>query len=254
MKLIFKKIKTIIIGPLVLIVLWYIVSQLKLIDPFFLPGPKETLLELIDLFAKNIITKDIIATLWRTVQSFLIAMILGIPLGLFLGKAEKIYRSLEFIIDFFRSLPATALFPLFFLIFGITDKSKIAVTAFACFLIILFHTAYGVMHSKKSRSLAAKIMGASKYQIFKWIVFWESLPQIFVGLRNSVSLALVIIVVTEMFIGTDVGLGRRIIDSQLIYEINTMYAAIFVTGVLGYLLNYLLLFFEKRFVHWSTQS
>ena len=117
-------------------------------------------------------------------------------------------------------------------------------------LIIIFNTAHGVMNVKNSRVLAAKIMGATKSQIFKWILFWESLPQTFIGLRSAISLSLVVIIVTEMFIGTTSGLGRRIIDSQITYEIPTMYAVILLTGIIGYLLNLVFLLIEKRLIHW----
>jgi NitT/TauT family transport system permease protein len=243
--------KTIFIGPIVIILIWFIVSFFKIVNPFFLPSPLEVLINLYSIFKTGEIFPDLFATLIRTLEAFLIAIIFGIPLGLFLGEKEKIYRNIEFIIDFFRSTPATALFPLFLLIFGISDNSKIAVAAFGACLIIIFNTAYGVFNAKKSRILATKIMGATKVQIFKWIIFWESLPQTFVGIRNAISLSLVIIVVTEMFIGTNFGLGHRIIDSQLIYDIKGMYSAIIITGVLGYLLNYIVLFLEKKYIHWS---
>jgi len=239
------------IGPIVLILIWAVAAQLQLIDKFFLPDPFTTIGKLVQLLGSGAIVGDLVSTLERVVLAFVIALAIGLPLGLLLGGAEKVYRSFEFIIDFFRSTPATALFPLFLLVFGITDKSKIAVAAFSSMLIIIFNTAYGVMHAKKSRVLAAQIMGATKAQIFRWILFWESLPQTFIGLRSAVSLTLVIVVVTEMFIGTTSGLGRKIIDSQIIYEIPTMYAAILLAGIVGYLLNLLFLAAEKRFLHWS---
>jgi len=240
-----------IIGPILLILVWAVASQLQLVDKFFLPDPFTVIKKLIELIGSGAILGDLFSTLGRVILSFIIALVVGLPLGLFLGRSEKIYRSVEFIIDFFRSTPATALFPLFLLVFGITDKSKIAVAAFASMLIIIFNTAYGVMHAKKSRVLAAQIMGATKAQIFRWILFWESLPQTFIGLRSAISLSLVVIIVTEMFIGTTSGLGRKIIDSQITYEISTMYAVILLTGILGYLLNLLFLAVEKRVLHWS---
>ncbi len=240
-----------IIGPVLLFLLWASVTKLHLVDTFFLPDPFTTTAKLFDLIWSGSVSGDIFATLARVGLSFFIAVIIGVPLGLWLGTSEKYYRSVEFIIDFFRSTPATALFPLFLLIFGITDVSKIAVTAFACLLIILFNTAYGVMHSRKSRILAVQIMGASKTQIFRKVVFWESLPQTFIGLRHAISMSLVVIVATEMFIGTTTGLGRRIIDAQITYEIPTMYATILLTGIIGYLLNLLFIFAEKKFLHWS---
>ncbi len=76
-------------------------------------------------------------------------------------------------------------------------------------LVILFNVAYGVMNARKTRILAARVMGASRWQVMKDVVLMESLPQTFVGLRNGVSLALVIVVVAEMFIGSVDGLGFR---------------------------------------------
>lgn len=239
------------IGLILLILIWAAAAQLQLIDKFFLPDPFTTIGKLIQLLGSGAIVGDLVSTLERVILAFVIALVIGLPLGLLLGRTEKIYRSVEFIIDFFRSTPATALFPLFILVFGITDKSKIAVAAFASMLIIIFNTAYGVMHAKKSRVLAAQIMGATKAQIFRWILFWESLPQTFIGLRSAISLSLVLIVVTEMFIGTTSGLGRKIIDSQITYEIPTMYATILLAGIVGYLLNLLFIVLEKRFLHWS---
>lgn len=240
-----------LISIAIVIAVWALASFAELIDPFFLPDPFTTIQKLVGLILSGSVIGDLISTLMRVALSFGIATVLGVPLGLALGRAEKAYRSVEFIIDFFRSTPATALFPLFLLIFGITDASKIAVTAFASMLIIIFNTAYGVMHARKSRVLAAELMGANRSQIFRWILFWDSLPQTFVGLRSAVSLSLVVIIVTEMFIGTISGLGRRIIDSQITYEIPTMYAVILLTGIVGYLLNLIFLVIEKRFLHWS---
>lgn len=239
------------IGPILLIIIWAVATQLQFVDRFFLPDPWIVIKKLIELIGSGSILGDLFSTLWRVMLAFIIALIIGLPLGLWLGQSEKIYQSVEFLIDFFRSTPATALFPLFLLVFGITDRSKIAVAAFSSMLIIIFNTAYGVMHAKKSRLLAAQIMGATNTQIFRWILFWESLPQTFVGLRSSISLALVIIIVTEMFIGTTSGLGRKIIDSQITYEIPTMYAIILLTGIIGYLLNLIFTVAEKRFLHWS---
>src|SRR3989344_2842636 len=150
------------IGPILLIFIWAVAAQLQLIDKFFLPDPFTTIKKLFDLLVSGAILGDLISTLQRVILAFIMALVIGLPLGLLLGSKEKIYRSVEFIIDFFRSTPATALFPLFLLVFGITDKSKIAVAAFASMLIIIFNTAYGVMHAKKSRVLAAQIMGATK--------------------------------------------------------------------------------------------
>lgn len=239
------------IGFIILIVLWTTATVFHVVDEFFLPGPWKTIYTLFELAASGVIWNDLAATLERMGLAFAIAIFIGYPLGLFIGSSKRLYRSLEFIIDFFRSLPASALFPLFLLIFGISDISKIAIAAFTSCLIIIFNTAHGVLNSKQSRILAARIMGAGRLQIFYFILIWESLPQTLIGLRSAVSLSLIIIVLTEMFVGSTNGLGRRIIDAQITYEIPKMYAVILLTGIVGYLLNLLFVLIEGRLLHWS---
>jgi sulfonate transport system permease protein len=174
-----------------------------------------------------------------------------VPLGVALGSNARVYRSVEFLIDFFRSTPASALIPLFILFFGISDVNKVAIAGFSVLLIVTFNSAYGVMNARKQRIMAAKVMGASRWQIFKDVLIWESLQPTFVGLRSAVSMALVIVIVAEMFIGSDNGLGHRIIDAQQVLNVKSMYSAILAAGILGYTLNVLFLVIERRVVHWS---
>jgi NitT/TauT family transport system permease protein len=200
------------------------------------------------------IREDFMATLVRTLSAFGIAVAIGVPLGVMLGSSVMAYRSVEFLIDFFRSTPSSALIPLFLLIFGITDVNKIAIAAFAAVLLVLFNSAYGVMNAKKTRVMAAQIMGVSRWHVFKDVMLMESLPQTFVGLRTGVSMALVIVIVAEMFIGSETGLGHRIIDAQQVFNVKDMYTSILITGALGYLLNLAFLLVEQRIVHWSGKA
>jgi sulfonate transport system permease protein len=239
------------IGPLILFVVWDLVVRFGLIRPILLPPPLATLGTLVSGLAGGPLLVDFAVTVWRTVQAFLIAAVIGVPLGVLLGSNERAYRSVEFLIDFFRSTPSSALIPLFLLIFGVSDINKVAIAAFGALLIVVFNSAYGVINARKQRVMAAKVMGASRWQIFKDVLVWESLQPSFVGLRSAVSMALVIVVVAEMFIGSDNGLGHRIIDAQQVLNVKTMYAAILAAGILGYVLNILFLLVERRIVHWS---
>ena len=107
------------------------------------------------------------------------------------------------------------------------------------------------MQARKLRQLAARVMGASRPRVLLDVTLWESLPQTFVGMRSGVSLALVIVIVAEMFIGSTDGLGQRVFEAQQLFDMPDMYAAIFAAGALGYGLNLLFLTIERRFVHWS---
>jgi len=240
-----------VLGPLALFILWDIVVRLGLIKAILLPTPLDTLGALVTGLAGGPLLLDFGVTVKRTIEAFLISAVIGVPLGVLLGSNERAYRSVEFLIDFFRSTPSSALIPLFLLIFGVSDVNKVAIAAFGALLIVLFNSAYGVMNARKQRIMAAKVMGASRWQIFKDVLIWESLQPTFVGLRSAVSMALVIVIVAEMFIGSDNGLGHRIIDAQQVMNVKSMYSAILAAGILGYALNVLFLIIERRVVHWS---
>lgn len=239
------------IGPVVLFIIWDLVVRLGFIKAILLPPPIDALGALLSGLAGGPLLKDFAVTVWRTVQAFLIAAAVGMPLGVLLGSNEKAYRSVEFLIDFFRSTPSSALIPLFLMIFGVSDINKVAIAAFGALLIVVFNSAYGVINARKQRVMAARVMGASRWQVFKDVLIWESLQPSFVGLRSAVSMALVIVIVAEMFIGADTGLGNRIINSQQVMNVKDMYASILAAGALGYALNILFLVLERRIVHWS---
>jgi ABC-type nitrate/sulfonate/bicarbonate transport system permease component len=239
------------VGVAGLIALWYLAVWAKVVDPVLLPPPTATFQAMWNGMIHGKLGGDFLKTVERTVAAIVIAAVIAIPLGILLGSSEKVYRSVEFVIDFFRSTPASAMFPLFLVLFGVGDRTKISVAAFGAALVILFNVAYGVMNARKTRILAAKAMGASGLRVLTDVMLLESLPQTFVGLRNGVSLALVIVVVAEMFIGSTDGLGQRVFEAQQLFAMPDMYAAIFAAGALGYSLNLLFLLIERRFVHWA---
>jgi NitT/TauT family transport system permease protein len=238
-------------GAIAFVALWALATSMKIIDPILLPSPQDSFHALWKGMLGGSLAHDFLRTVTRTLSSFAIAVAIAVPMGIILGSSDKIYRGIEFVIDFFRSTPASAMFPLFLVLFGVGEKTKIAVAAFGAALVILFNVAYGVMNARKLRQLAAKVMGASKVRVLIDVTFWESMPQTFVGMRSGVSLALVIVIVAEMFIGSTDGLGQRVINSQMIFDMPEMYASIFAAGALGYGLNLLFLLIERRFVHWG---
>jgi ABC-type nitrate/sulfonate/bicarbonate transport system permease component len=239
------------IGPVLLFIVWDFVVRFGFIKPILLPPPAATIETLVTGLLGGPLLVDFAVTVKRTLQAFAIAAIVGMPLGVLLGSNEKAYRSVEFLIDFFRSTPSSALIPLFLMIFGTSDVNKVAIAAFGALLIVVFNSAYGVINARKQRVMAAKVMGATRWQTFRDVLVWESLQPSFVGLRSAVSMALVIVIVAEMFIGADSGLGNRIINSQQVLNVKSMYASILAAGALGYALNVLFLLAEKRIVHWS---
>ncbi len=238
------------LGPLIILVLWYSAPKLGLVKEFFLPNPLRVVKETYALIQQGDIFQDIRYTLYRTSAGFLLAALWGIPVGLFLGYYGQAYRMFEVVIDFFRSLPATALIPLALVIFSSSETARIFVVLFSCGLVLIINSADGVRGVNKTRIEVAEVLEASTLQKFRSVIFREALPEIFTGLRISLSLSLVLVVVSEMFIGTTIGLGKRLQEAQLFNHIAEMYGLVFITGMLGYGMNKGFTLLEQYFIHW----
>jgi len=240
-----------LIGPLALILIWYMISTFKWVNPFFLPSPWNVFLELKALLLSSGVYTHIGKTIYRMFSGYLMAILFGIPLGVVVGYWERVYNSLEFVIEFFRGFPATSLFPLFMLAFGIGDAAKIAIVIFSCSLLITINTLYGVRNSSKTRQMVAETMKATKTYIFLRVILPDALPYITAGLRTALSLTLIIVVILEMFIGTEKGLGHLIYNAHMTYQIPQMYATIIITGLIGYGMNKGFIKLEEEIIHWG---
>jgi len=243
--------KEIIIGPILLLIIWAILTSLHIIKPIFLPSIGSVISELYKLFATGKILGDLGSTLMRWIIGLAIGVAIGVPVGMLMGYSNKIYSSLEIIVDFFRSIPAMTLFPLFLVFFGIGNTAKISISAWGALLYVLVSAMYGVRHSREARLMVAKTLRATPFQTFTKFIFPDALPEIAGGIRVGISLSLVLVVASEMIMGTRLGLGKRIFDAALVYNMSEMYATIIIAGLLGYLSNKLFLLVENKAIHWT---
>ena len=242
--------KTKIIGVASLILLWFIITSLNLVIPLFLPSPVSVVNATYDMFATESLLDDLSLTVFRLIVGFILGSLVGILLGSLMGLSKQFYSFFEIIIDFFRSIPVIAIFPLFLVIFGLGETSKVLIGAWSSSFLVLINTMYGVRQCSKTRTLMAKTMGANRIQIYKKIIFPGALPDIIAGLRLGISIALIVIIMTEMFMGTRAGLGQKILNTHLLYRIPEMYGAIILAGILGYTVNFAFIQLENKFNHW----
>ena len=236
-------------GPIAVLLGWFVVAYSGLVSRLLLPSPVETAAALSSGY--RVLWWDLAATLGRLCVAFAIGSSLGVVTGTCLGMSRKLYGFFELVIDFFRSLPVITLFPLAMIMFGLGNLSKVALTAWTVFLLTVVNTIYGVRQVPRTRVLAARTLGARKLSLVFKVLVPSAIPTIIGGLRLAVSLGLVVVIVTEMFTGTASGLGKRIYDAGLIYEIPTMYAAIIIAGFTGFALNKIITLAEGRVAHWS---
>lgn len=240
-----------LIGILSACLIWLLVSMSGIVDSRLFPNLGSVISRIGRFIATGEIFSNALATFYRTLLGFGLAALAAVPIGLVIGSHAGIRRILQPMIEFFRSLPGTAMFPLFLLMFGIGDASKIAIAWFFSFWVIVANTAHGVVHSSKTRLKVAKSFKATRWQTFRHVVLMESLPQTCVGLRTALSLSLIAIVVSEMFIGSNVGLGQKVYDAYLTYEASDLYAWLVITGLMGFILNKACALIEERMLHWT---
>lgn len=241
-----------IVGILLIPLTWYLVADVtQLISPLLLSPLQDVVARLIETIGSGELLIDLGATIARWLAGFCLGVVSGVSVGLILGLYPLLRSTFELPLEFFRALPVTALFPLFLVIFGLGDQSKIAMAFFPTFLLMIINSCYGVAHSTPERRLMARAFGATPWQVFFKIVSYEALPQIMVGLRLAATLSLTVTVVSEMFIGTDMGLGQKVYDAYLTSSMPTLYGVIVILGLLGYFVNKFLIFIERRFVFWA---
>jgi ABC-type nitrate/sulfonate/bicarbonate transport system permease component len=240
-----------LLGTTILLLFWVLVTSTGLIRPLFLPSPPAVFKRLGELVLSGEIVLDLWQTLWRTLAGFLLGSVLGIAAGLVMGYYRAIYGLLELPVDFFRSIPATALFPLFIVMFGLGDEVKVFIAAWSSSMVVLINTIYGIRSVSQVRLMVATLRRASFARRFYAVVIPSALPYIFAGLRIALSLALVVQIVAEMFLGSNGGLGHRIFNASSMFDMETAYAAVVVVGALGFTLNKAVLMAEARVIHWS---
>lgn len=239
------------IGSLAILLLWEVLTATGIVNKVFLPSPLAVASEIVRLFKSGGIYIDLFSTFWRSMLGFVMGASFGIVAGLIMGYYKKVNLSMEFPMDFFRSIPPTALFPLFIIMFGLGDNVKFFIAAWASSMVVLINTIYGIKNVSETRILVAKLKKISWFNTFRYIIFPGALSYLFGGLRIGLSLALVVEIVAEMFLGSSTGLGYRVYNAGTIFRMEEVYATIILIGLLGYLLNRSILIIEKKVVHWA---
>jgi NitT/TauT family transport system permease protein len=239
------------IGPTVALLCWAAITYTGLVKPLFVPPPHAVLLSLWKLTTRGPLLADLGVTFYRTLVAFFMSIGAGLLVGVPLGVSRRLYESCEVVFDFLRSMPSPALIPLAMLVFGLGDASRIAVAGFTCSLINAIQAAYAVRSIPRQRIQAARLAGVHGRLLLFDVLVPSALPTLVAGWRITLSLALIIVVVTEMFIGTNTGLGMRILDLHLMFRTADMYSAILVVGLLGYTLNKAVELAERRVIHWT---
>lgn len=233
------------------VILWQAASKFGWISPAVFPPLDVIAASLWQGLTTGSLTSDIAISLQRAGIAFAASVLVGIPLGLLMGQLPKVERALDPLLQLFRQTSALALYPVFILLLGLGETSKVFVIFWAALFPILLATISGVQEVDRKLVEMARSYGASQAQVFRRVILPASVPSIFVGLRLSATTALLLLIAAEM-IGANKGVGFQVMNAQYNFQIPLMYASIFLLAFLGLAANAVLVALQKHLCKWSV--
>ncbi|MFG2331045.1 ABC transporter permease [Streptomyces sp. NPDC048604] len=236
-----------------LLLLWETAPRLELVDRTFLPPFTEVAAAWWELAADGQLADNTYASLVRSFSGFGLALAVAVPLGLLIGWYRPLADLLGPLLEVFRNTAALALLPVFVLLLGIGETSKISIVVYACTWPILLNTISAVRHVDPTLLKLAKSMDLSAPRLFQKVVLPSAVPVMFTGIRLAGAVSILVLVAAEM-IGAKAGLGYLINASQYNFAIPQMYAGIITISAIGVTFNQLLVAVERRLSSWRVST
>jgi len=233
------------------LVIWEVAPRLGLVDKVFLPPLSAVLESFWELLTSGELGKHVGTSLTRAGTGFAIAVLLAIPLGIAIGWWAGVAQFLGPFLELFRNTAALALLPVFILILGIGETSKITLVVYACFFPILLNTIAGVRTVDPLLVKSARSLGLPPLRLFQKVVLPAAVPTIFTGIRMAGTSSILVLIAAEM-VGAKAGLGYLITYAQFNFQITNMYAGIIAISLVGVSINAVLVGLERHFSRWRT--
>ncbi|BCJ46304.1 ABC transporter permease [Actinoplanes ianthinogenes] len=239
------------VAILALAAVWEILPRLGVVDATFLPPLSEVLKAWWELVKSGELWEHTQASLTRSLAGFGLAIVIAIPLGLLIGWYKPVANLLNPLLEVFRNTAALAILPVFVLILGLGETSKIAIILYACAWPILLNTVSGVRTVDPLLIKSARSLGLGSLRLFQKVILPAAVPTIFTGIRLAGAYSILILIAAEM-VGAKAGLGYLINYAQYNFAVPDMYAGIITISAIGLLVNQLLIAIERRFSTWRT--
>jgi sulfonate transport system permease protein len=233
------------------IVLWQLAAAKELVSPVFFPAPARTFEALSDQAGSAEFWFAFRETLRRMAMGFVTASVAGIALGSLIGLSPRVRPYVEPTLEMIRPLPASAVIPVFVLLIGLNDRMIVVAIAFSALWPVLLNTVHGFKTVEPRLLEVARILQMSRWELLRKIALPNAMPDIFAGLRLSLTVSLILAVVAEMLAGT-AGLGQNITLAARSFRSADLYAGIVVLGAIGYATNILLERAERHLLRWRA--
>lgn len=233
--------------PAVLFALWWVATADS--ESYYSPPLETILTTFATTWFSDRIMADVFPSVWRLFAGFFIAVILGVGLGVLVGSFRRVRAFLEPVLEFLRAIPPPVLVPVLILFAGIGDTMKVFVVVSGCIWPILLNTVEGVRAVDEVLGDTTRCYRFSRRTRMRHLVLRSASPQIATGLRQSLSVGIILMVISEMFAASN-GLGFTIIQFQRSFAIPEMWSGVILLGLLGFVLALVLRIFEKRWLFW----
>jgi ABC-type nitrate/sulfonate/bicarbonate transport system permease component len=241
------------LGALGALAAWQLAAKSGVVDPDAFPTATETLSAFGDLLGDELFWQAVEDTLQAAIGGFLIALAIGIPVGVLLGLSPKAAASTRVVVEFLKPIPPVVLIPLLLLTMGPSERMGLFLVSFGCLWPILVQTAYGVQDTDPVALDTVRSFRVPPVQRVWRVVLPSAAPFVATGARIAIGAALVIALVSEL-IGGAPGLGRDILVAQNAGLIPKTYAMVLATGVLGLALYLLIEWLERRALYWHPSQ
>ncbi|GGK97645.1 ABC transporter permease [Mangrovihabitans endophyticus] len=242
-----KKILLAVGLPVVLVAAWYLLSYGS--ESFYVPPLRTILAALVDTWTPDRLRADVLPSVLRLLGGFVLATALGVAVGVVIGTHRRVRAAAEPVLEFFRAIPPPVLIPVVMIFAGIGDTMKILVIVFGCIWPILLNTVEGVRAVDSVLSDTARSYGIGGPARLWHLVLRGASPQIVTGMRQALSIAIILMVISEMFAASN-GLGFTIVQFQRSFAIPEMWSGTIVLGLLGVVLSVLFRLAESRVLSW----
>jgi NitT/TauT family transport system permease protein len=238
-----------LIALVVGIAVWAVVAAAGLVD---VPGPLSVGSRALDLLKDGTLGQDALASLRRVFLGFALGTLLAVPVGFLMGWYPVARGLLEPYVQFFRTIPPLAIIPLAIVLMGIGETPKVFVIFLAAFLSCVVAAFQGVVDVDRTLIDAARVLGAPDRVIFLKVVIPAATPFLLVGMRLGLGSAWATVVAAEL-IAADKGLGYEMTHAQTYYDIPTIFVGLITIGVIGLVMDRLLLLAERRLTGWQER-
>jgi NitT/TauT family transport system permease protein len=219
----------------------------------YVPPPSVMFVALIRGLASGDISSQVGVTLQVYTEGLGLALVLAIVLGILMGTYRGVYDAFRIVIEFMRPVPSVAMIPLAILFLGLGTQMRLAIVTYAAFWPLLISTLYGVRGIDPQALDVARNFGITGIRVLWRVTLPLALASIMTGVRVSSSIALVVTVTAELVAGNS-GIGFYMSQMEQANQLPPMYAAIVLTGIMGYLLNVLWLQIDRRIVFWTPSQ